>query len=161
MRRAVLMVAAVLAASVVMTPAAVQKYPGTPVKSGQAAFTFGGKAYTFTAVEGGFEQIEGFTSATLVFRDPRDKTNTHLNLSLVYQGPGKVDFEAPFSMNGLSMFVDGDVGRFTKGKSKCAVTLTTATAADVAGTADCPLLHTIAGEPQPALAGLKFSATTK
>ena len=79
----------------------------------------------------------------------------------MYQAPGKVDLEAAFTMSGLSMFSDGDVSRFTKGKSKCTITLTRATPTEVEGTADCPLLHDIGGEVRPPLTNLTFSATTK
>jgi hypothetical protein len=79
----------------------------------------------------------------------------------MYQAPGKLDMEGQFSMNGLGMFMDGDVGRFTKGKSKCAITLTKATPTEVEGTADCPLLHNVSGEAMPALTVQKFAATTR
>jgi hypothetical protein len=79
----------------------------------------------------------------------------------MYQAPGKVDLESAFSMSGIGMFSDGDVSRFTKGKSKCTITLSKASATEVEGTADCPLLHNIAGEVMPPLTGLTFSATVK
>jgi len=143
-------------------PAVAQKYQGVAVKSGRAAFKFAGKDLAFNHVEGGLQQVEGFTLATLVFRpDLKGKWNTHLNLVLMYQAPGKVDLEAAFTMSGLSMFSDGDVSRFTKGKSKCTITLTRATPTEVEGTADCPLLHDIGGEVRPPLTNLTFSATTK
>jgi hypothetical protein len=59
------------------------------------------------------------------------------------------------------MFHDGDVARFTKGKSKCIITLTKATPTELEGTADCPLLHNIGGTVMPALTVQKFSATVK
>ena len=153
----------VLAVVTVWTaPAVAQKYEGVAVKSGQAAFKFAGKDLVFSFAEGGFQQMQGFTYATLVFRpDPKSKENTHLNLHLMFQGPGRVDLEGPFSMNGIGMFADGDVSRFTKGKSKCAITLTKATATEVEGIADCPLLHNIEGKVMPPLTNLKFSATTR
>ena len=143
-------------------PAFTQQYDGVAVKSGQATFRFAGKDLAFSAVEGGFQQMQGFTLATLVFRPaPKSKENTHLNLTLMYQAPGKVDLDAAFSVSGLGMFADGDVARFTKGKSTCTITLTKATATEVEGTADCPLLHNIEGEVMPPVTALKFSATTR
>jgi hypothetical protein len=139
-----------------------QKYEGTAVKSGQATFKFAGKDLAFGYVEGGFQQMQGFTYATLVFKpDLTSKANTHLNLALMYQAPGQVDLDSSFSVSGIGMFADGDVSRFTKGKSKCTITLSKATATEVVGTADCPLLHNIEGKVMPPLTNLKFSATTK
>jgi hypothetical protein len=154
-----LAVALVLAMTV---PAFAQTYEGVAVKSGQATFTFAGKALAFGAVEGGFQQMQGFTLATLVFRPaPKSHEDTHLNLTLMYQAPGKVDLDGAFSVSGIGMFADGDVSRFTKGKSTCTITLTKATATEVEGTADCPLLHNIEGEVMPPVTALKFSATTR
>lgn len=142
--------------------AAAQKYDGAPVKAGQAAATFGGKPLTFTYAEGGLQQVSGFTMATLVFKfDAKSKPDTHLNITVMYQGPGKVDLDSAFSTSGLSMFAGGDVARFTKRKSKCTITLTKASPTEVEGTADCPLLHNIAGEVMPALTVQKFSATAR
>ena len=142
-------------------PAVTQEYDGTPAKSGQATVTFGGKDVALGAVEGGFQQMQGFTVATLVFKQGPKVGSTHLNLTLMYQGPGKVDLASQFSMSGLGMFADGDVARFTKGKSTCTITLTKATATDVEGTAECPLLHNISGEVMPALTVRRFTASTK
>ncbi len=151
-----------LAMLMLTVPAFAQKYEGVAVKSGHATFKYAGKDLAFAYVEGGFQQMQGFTLATLVFKpDPKSKDNTHLNLTLMYQAPGKVDLDSAFSMSGIGMFSDGDVGRFTKGKSKCTITLSKATATEVEGTGDCPLLHNIAGEVMPPLANLKFSATIK
>lgn len=153
-----------LAFSVMLTlplAAGAQGYEGTPAKSGQATVTFGGKDLAFTAVEGGFQQMQGFTVATLVFKQAPKAGSTHLNLTLMYQGPGKVDLASPFSMSGLGMFADGDVARYTKGKSTCTITLTRATATEVEGTAECPLLHNISGEKMPPLNVTRFSASTK
>lgn len=145
-----------------MIPAFAQKYEGVAAKSGQATFKFAGKDLAFSYVEGGFQQMQGFTLATLVFKpDLKSKDNTHLNLTLMYQASGKVDLDSAFSMSGIGMFSDGDVSRFTKGKSKCTITLSKATATEVEGTADCPLLHNIEGEVMPPLTNLKFSATIK
>ena len=139
-----------------------QKYEGMPVKSGQATATYGGKAMTFTHAEGGLQQMGGFTTATLVFRpDSKSKGDPHLNITVMYQGPGKVDLDSAFSMSGISMFVAGDVARFTKRKSKCAVTLTKATPTELEGAVDCPLLHNIGGEAMAPLTVQKFAATTK
>jgi hypothetical protein len=142
-------------------PAVAQGYEGTPAKSGQAAVTFGGKGLAFTDVEGGFQQMQGFTVATLVFKQGPKAGSTHLNLTLMYQGPGKVDLASQFSMSGLGMFADGDVARYTKGKSMCTITLTKVTATEVEGTAECPLLHNISGEKMPPLSVTRFSASTK
>jgi hypothetical protein len=143
-------------------PAVAQKYEGVAVKSGQATFKFAGKDLAFSAVEGGFQQVQGFTLATLVFRPGlKSKGNAHLNLTLMYQAPGKVDLDSAFSVSGLGMFMDGDVSGFTKGKSKRTLSLSKATATELEGTADCPLLHNIEGEVMPPLTSLKFSATVK
>jgi len=143
-------------------PVLAQKYEGMPVKSGQATATYGGKAMTFTHAEGGLQQMSGFTTATLVFRpDAKSKGEPHLNITVMYQGPGKVDLDSAFSMSGISMFVAGDVARFTKRKSTCTVTLTKATPTELEGAVDCPVLHNIAGEVMPALTVQKFSATTR
>ena len=141
-------------------PALAQAYEGTPARTGHASATFDGKPVAFGAVEGGFQQVQGFTVATFVFKQGPKVGATHLNLTLMYQGPGPVDLNSAYSLSGLSMFTDGDVARFTKGKSTCTITLTKATAADVEGTADCPTLHNISGEPMPPLTGVKFAATT-
>jgi hypothetical protein len=162
MKPVVLCCLAVAAMLTLPVPAAAQKFEGVAVKSGQAAFKFAGKDLAFSYVEGGFQQMQGFTLATLVFGPaPKSKENTHLNLTLMFQAPGKVDLDSAFSVSGLGMFSDGDVSRFTKGKSKCTITLTRATLTDVEGTADCPLLHNIEGEVMPPLTNLKFSATTR
>lgn len=154
-----------IAAAVVLTsarPALAQRYQGAAVTSGQAAFTHGGKDLAFGAAEGGFHVLQGFMVATLVFRPvPKSAENTHLNLTLVYRAPGKVDLDGAFSMSGLAMFSDGDVSRFAKGKSRCAITLTKATATEVEGTGACPLLHNNDGEAKPPLTNLKFSATVR
>jgi hypothetical protein len=143
-------------------PAFAQQYEGVAVQSGQATFRFAGKDLAFSTVEGGFQQLQGFTLATLVFRPaPKSKENAHLNLTLMYQAPGRVDLDAAFSVSGLGMFADGDVARFTKGKSKCTITLTKATATELEGTAECPLLHNIEGDVMPPLTNVKFSATVK
>ena len=142
-------------------PAVAQAYEGAPAKTGQASATFDGKPVAFGAVEGGFQQMQGFTIATLVFKQGPKVGATHLNLTVMYKGPGPVDLVSAYSLSGLGMFADGDVARFTKGKSTCIITLTKATAAEVEGTADCPKLHNISGEPMPPLTGVKFSATTK
>lgn len=142
-------------------PVLAQKYEGVAVKAGQASATFDGKVITFPHAEGGLQQVSGFTMATLVFRpDAKSKSDSHLNMVLMYQGPGKVDLDSAFSTSGISMFAGGDVARFTKGKSKCTITLTKATPTEVEGTAECPLLHNIEGEVMPALTVQKFSATT-
>jgi hypothetical protein len=149
---------------ILAVPAAVlaQQYEGVAVKSGQATAKHAGKDFVFTYAEGGFQQVSGFTMATIVFKlDAKSKVNTHLNLTLMYQAPGKIDLDGKFSMSGLGMFMDGDVARFTKGKSQCTITLTKATPTEVEGTADCPLLHNISGEVMPALTVQKFSATVK
>ena len=138
-----------------------QGYHGTPARSGQASGTFAGKPFTFGQVEGGFQQVQGFTLATLVFKTGPKAGGTHLNLTLMYQGPGPVDLKAAFSMSGIGMFANGDVASFTKGKSACTITLTKATATEVEGAADCPKLHNISGDPMPPLAGVKFAAATK
>jgi hypothetical protein len=142
--------------------AAAQDYEGTPVKSGQAVFKYNGKDYAFTAVEGGFQQMGDFTLVTLVFK-PGQKFDPkiHLNITLMYQGPGKVDLESPYSMSGIGMFADGDVSRYTKGKSQCAITLTKASPTEVEGIAVCPLMHNIGGEEMPPITDLKFSASIK
>ncbi|OFW10480.1 MAG: hypothetical protein A3H96_26405 [Acidobacteria bacterium RIFCSPLOWO2_02_FULL_67_36] len=143
-------------------PVLAQKLEGVPPKTGHATFTFASKDLTYDVVEGGFQQVEGFTTATLVFRPAvKPKANSHLNLTLMYQAPGKVDLAAPFSVNGIAMFGDGSVTRYTKGKSQCTITLTKATPTEVEGTADCPLLHDISGEVAAPLTNVKFSATTK
>lgn len=149
---------------ILAVPSAVlaQEYEGVAVKSGQATAKHAGKDFIFTYAEGGFQQTSGFTIATLVFKlDAKGKANTHLNLTLMYQEPGKVDLDSRFSMSGLGMFVDGNVARFTKGKSRCAITLTKATPTQVEGAADCPLLHSISGEVMPALTVQTFSASAK
>ena len=69
--------------------------------------------------------------------------------------------EGGFSLSGISMFLDGSASRFTKGKSKCTITLTKATPTEVEGTADCPLLHDNFGELGKPLTNVKFYATTK
>jgi hypothetical protein len=143
-------------------PAVAQNYEGVAVKSGQAAFRFAGKDLTFTYVEGSFQQVQGFTLATLVYRPAaKTKVNTHLNLTLMYNAPGKVDLEGRFSMSGIGMFSDGDVSGYTKGKSNCTITITKGTATEVEGTAECPLLHNIEGKVMPPLTGLNFSAAVK
>jgi hypothetical protein len=152
-----------IAVALVLTmPASAQKFEGVAVKSGQATFTFAGKDLAFSAVEGGFQQVQGFTLATLIFKPaPKSNEDTHLNLTLMYQAPGKIDLNAAFSMSGIGMFADGDVSRFTKGKSTCTITLTKATATALEGTAECPLLHNIEREVMPPLSNVKFSATIK
>lgn len=139
-----------------------QQYPGTPVKSGQATAKYNGQVLTFTVAEGGFQQTQGFTMATIVFRlGAKGTRGTHLNLTLMFKGPGKVDLDSAFSMSGIGLFKDGDVASFTKGKGACTITLTKATPTDVEGTADCPRLHNIDGTAMPALSVQAFSATTK
>jgi hypothetical protein len=139
-----------------------QKYEGTAVKSGQAAVRFADKDLAFAYVEGGFQQMQGFTMATLVFRpEAKSKGDPHLNITVMYQAPGRVDLDSAFSTSGIGMFHDGDVARFTKGKSKCTITLTKATPTEVEGTAECPLLHNIQGTVMPALTVRKFAAAVK
>ena len=162
MKPAVLCCIAVALVLTMTMPASAQKFEGVAAKSGQATFTFAGKDLAFSAVEGGFQQVQSFTLATLIFKPaPKSKEDTHLNLTLMYQAPGKIDLDAAFSMSGIGMFADGDVSRFTRGKSKCTITLTTATATELEGTAECPLLHNIEGEVMPPLTKVKFSATVK
>ncbi|MBZ5554626.1 MAG: hypothetical protein LAO21_18060 [Acidobacteriia bacterium] len=142
-------------------PALAQKFEGVPAKTGHASFKYGSRVLTYNFVEGGFKQTQGFTTATLVFKsEPKPKENAHLNIVLMYQAPGKVDLEGPFSLSGISMFWGSSVSRYTKGKSKCTITLTKATPTEVEGTAECPLLHDISGEVGTPLTGVKFSATT-
>jgi hypothetical protein len=143
-------------------PALAQNFEGVPAKTGHVSFKFGSQDLTYNFVEGGFEQIQGFTMATLVFKpEVKFKLNAHLNFTLMYQAPGKVDLEGPFSPSGIFMFWEGSVSRFTKGKSKCTITLTKATPTEVEGTADCPLLHDMSGEVGTPLTSVKFYATTK
>jgi hypothetical protein len=154
--------AALSAMLVLPAPALAQKYEGVAAKSGQAAVKFAGKDLALSYVEGGFQQMQGFTTATLVFRpDAKSKGDPHLNITVMYQAPGKVDLGSAFSMSGIGMFHGGDVARFTKGKSTCTITLTKATPTEVEGTAECPLLHNIEGKAMPALTVQKFSATVK
>jgi len=139
-----------------------QKFEGVAARSGQVSFKFDSQDLTFKFVEGGFQQIQGFTMTTLIFRsEAKPKVNTHLNVTLMYQAPGKLDLEGPFSMNGIGMFWDGSYSGYKKGKSKCTITLTKATPTEVEGTADCPLLHDEMGEVGTPLTNVKFSATTK
>ena len=139
-----------------------QQFEGVPAKSGHASFKYNSQDLTYNFVEGGFKPTQGFTQVTLVFKSaPKPKENKHLNLTLMYQGPGKVDLEGPFSLGGVSMFWGGDVSRFTKGKSKCTITLTKATPNEVEGTTECPLLHDMSGEGAPPLTNVKFYVTTK
>jgi hypothetical protein len=139
-----------------------QKFEGVPVKSGHVSFQFGSQELTYNFVEGGLQPIQGFTTATLVFKsEAKPKQNRHLNLTLMYQAPGKVDLEGPFSLSGLTMFWDGEASRYTKGKSKCTITLFKATPTEVEGTAECPLLHDMSGEVGTPLTHVKFYATTK
>ena len=142
------------------TPA--QKYEGVAVRSGQATLQFDGRELAFKYVDGGFQQVQGFTLATLVFR-PEIQANrkSHLNLTLMYQAPGKVDLDAAFSTSGIALFMDGDVSQHFKGKSRCTITLTKATPTDVEGTADCPLVHNLAGEVMAPFMVKSFSATTR
>jgi hypothetical protein len=143
-------------------PAPAQTYEGTAVKSGQAAVKFAGKDVAFAYVEGGFQQMQGFTMATLVFRpDAKSKGEPHLNITVMYQAPGKVDLDSAFSLSGIGMFADGDVAGFTKGKSKCTITLTKATPTELEGTAECPLVHNIEGAVMPALTVQRFSASVR
>jgi hypothetical protein len=139
-----------------------QQYEGVPAKSGHASCKYDSQDLTYNYVEGGFQQTQGFTMATLVFKsEAKPKQNRHLNLTLMYQAPGKVDLEGPFSLSGIGMFWGGDVSWYTKGKSKCTITLTKATPTEVEGTADCPLLHDNFGELGKPLTNVKFYATTK
>lgn len=145
-------------------PIAAEKYEGTPIKSGQATFKYNGKDLTYKFVEGGFQQMKGFTIATMVFKPQQKISNTtdnHLNITVMYQTPGKVDLDSAFSMSGISMFSGGEVSRFTKGKSKGAITLTKATPTEVEGKADFTLMHDISGKVMPSVKSLKFSAKTK
>lgn len=143
-------------------PALAQKFEGVPAKTGHVSFKFGAQALTYTYVEGGFQQMQGFTMATLVFKtQAKPKENTHLNLTLMYKAPGKLDLDGTFSIGGLGMFSNDSVSGFTKGKSKCTIILTKATPTEVEGTADCPLLHNIEGEVGTPVTGVKFYATTK
>jgi hypothetical protein len=143
-------------------PALALDYEGVPAKTGRASSRFGSQELTFNFVEGGFQQMQGFTMATLIFKpEAKFRQSMHLNLTLMYQAPGRVDLEGPFSLSGISMFLDGSASRFTKGKSKCTITLTKATPTEVEGTADCPLLHDISGEEGTPLTAAKFHATTK
>jgi hypothetical protein len=143
-------------------PGLAQKFEGVPAKTGHATFTFASRGLTYGFVEGGFQQMKGFTMTTLVFRtEVKPKVNAHLNITLMYQAPGKVDLEGPYSVSGIAMFADGSVSRYTKGKSKCTITLTKATPTEVEGTADCPLLHDASGEAGTPLTNVKFYATTK
>ena len=139
-----------------------QKYEGVAVRSGQATLQFAGRELAFKYVDGGFQQVQGFTLATLVFR-PEVQANrkSHLNLTLMYQAPGKVDLDAAFSMSGIALFMDGDVSQHSKGKSQCTITLTKATPTDVEGTAACPLVHNVAGEVMAPFTVTSFSATTR
>lgn len=139
-------------------------YDGTPLKSGKATFTYNGKDLTYAFVEGSLKQIKSFTTATLVFKPKQKISNTtddHLNITVMYNAPGKVDLDSAFSLNGISMFSGGKVSRYTKGKSKGTITLIKATAAEVEGSGDFTLMHDIAGETMPPVKNLKFSATTK
>jgi hypothetical protein len=143
-------------------PVMAQGYQGVPVKSGHVSFRYDSQDLTYNFAEGGFQQIQGFTMATLVFRsEAKPKENKHLNITLMFQAPGKVDMEGQFSMNGIGMFWSGDFSGFTKGKSKCTITLTKASSTEVEGTAECPLLHEISGEVAKPLSSVKFYATTK
>jgi hypothetical protein len=139
-------------------------YEGTPIKSGQATFKYNGKDLTYKFVEGGFQQMKGFTIATMVFK-PKEKlsntTDDHLNVTVKYQAPGKVDLDSAFSMSGISMFSGGEVSRFTKGKSKGTITLTKASATELEGVADFTVMHDISGKVMPPVKNLKFSARTK
>lgn len=143
-------------------PAVGQQFEGVPARSGQASFKFGSQDLTFKFVEGGFQQMQSFTMATLIFRpEAKPKVNTHLNITLMYQAPGRLDLEGSFSMSGIGVFWDGSYSGFNKGRSKCTVTLTKVSPTEVEGTADCPLLHDETGEVGTPLTNVKFYATTK
>ena len=145
-------------------PVVAQKYEGTPIKSGQATFMYNGKDLTYKFVEGGFQQMQSFTIATMVFKlhqKTSKVTDNHLNITVMYKEPGKVDLDSTFSMSGISMFSSGDVSRFTKGKSKCTITITKANTTEVEGTADCTLMHNISDKVMPPVKSMKFSAKIK
>ena len=162
MTRVACLLLAVVVILALPAPVLAQKYEGVPVKSGGAAATYGGKALTFAHAEGGLQQVSGFTMATLVFRpDAKSKGDPHLNITVIYQGPGKVDLDSAFSTSGISMFAGGDVARFTRRKSKCTIMLTKATPTELEGTAECPVMHNIEGNVMPALSVQKFSANTR
>lgn len=144
---------AVLAAPVVAQP-------GTPVTSGQAAFTLGTSPLVYTKASGSIMNSSGFIVATVTFADPKKPTGDHLTISVMTQKAGTVDLNQPMG-NGIGFWRGGTIFQYEKGKSQCTLTVTKLTPDSMEGTASCPVLNQLQGSQTIAVTDVKFSATTK
>ena len=155
MRRVVL---AVILLAVIAFPASAQ--PGTPVKSGQASFTLGTAALTYTFATGNISESYGFKVASVTFADKAKPNGDHITISAMIKGPGPVDLNQPMG-NGIGYWKSGTIFQYTKGESQCTLTVTNITADLIEGTANCPVLNQMDGSATLSLTNVKFSATTK
>jgi hypothetical protein len=150
MVRSVALIAILLAAGAPRTAAQIPGPPGSvPAGSGSAALSFDGRDLAFDTVQGTFAESHGLVVISLVFKKAGDTENNHLNVNLMVQGPGPVNLDAPFG-NGIGLWWGGEIHSYTKGKSKCTMTLTKATVREVEGTAN--------GAPSGSLSGVRFTA---
>jgi hypothetical protein len=155
MRRPML---AMIVLAVVAAPALAQL--GTPVKSGQASFTLGAAALTWTQATGDLTDSSGLKGVTVTFADAAKPDGDRLTISVMVKGPGAVDLNQPMGY-GIVFRTGGNSFRYIKGKSQCSLTLMSVTGDLVEGTATCPVLNQETGSATLALTDLRFSAATK
>ena len=148
----------ILAAAAVLgftTPAGAQGPPGTPMKSGKASLTVGGKPVAFDRVQGSINDAGGYLMAGLSFGPA---TGDNFQVSVMVKGPGKVDLGQSVG-NGVGYRKGGKIFQNEKGKGACTVTLTKISRTEIEGTADCPGMKELNGSGTESLSGAKFSAS--
>jgi hypothetical protein len=138
--------------------AVAQGPPGTPLKTGQASFTFGGSQVAYGKVTGSINQSYGFTVAMLTFSADGKPTGDNLIIGLMVQKPGPVDVNQ--MGNGIQHRSKGTIFSYQKGKSQCTISATKLTATSVEGTAECPVVNEVGGSGTGSLTAVKFSAST-
>jgi hypothetical protein len=134
--------------------------PGTPVKSGQASFTYGTTGVVFDMASGSIMESAGFVVATVTFAKSDKPRGDHLTISVMIKGPGAVDLNQPMG-NGIGYWTAGKILQYEKGKSQCTLNVTKVSGTQIEGTANCPVIHEMNAGPAGALMNVRFSATTQ
>ena len=133
--------------------------PGTPLKTGQATFVWGGAPVDYARVSGSIMQSGGYTVVSIQFSKDGNPASDRLGIALMIQKPGPVDLNQPMG-NGIDYRLGGSFYTYQKGKSQCTLTVTKLTATSVEGTAECPVVNEQGGSKTSSLTGVKFFATT-
>jgi hypothetical protein len=137
-----------------------QAPPGTPAKTGQASFSFGGVPSAFDKVDGTFNKSYGFNTINLTYnKTGKPGVGDHLSISLMIQKAGPVNMKQPG--NGIGFWKGGAIFTSDNPKSQCTMNVTQISDTSVEGTAECAPINELNGAGTSTLKSVKFSASTK